>query len=150
MTLYLLDTNIVSNATKPNPSQPLIEWMSEQVDEDLFISSLTLAEIHRGVLGKPMGKKRRQLEDWLKGPEGPQALFLGRVLALDEKAALIWARLMAEGIAAGKPRSALDMIVAAIAEANDCVVVTDNEKHFSGLNILNPLRSRKRRESTER
>ncbi len=146
MTRYLLDTNIVSNATKPIPSQPLLEWMSEQVDEDLFISSLTLAEIHRGVLVKPMGKKRRDLEDWFRGPEGPQALFRGRVLAFDEKAALIWARLMTEGTAAGRPRSALDMVVAAIAEANDCVVVTDNEKHFSGINILNPLRGRRRRE----
>ena len=150
MTRYLLDTNIVSNATKPNPSQPLIEWMSEQVDEDLFISSLTLAEIHRGVLGKPMGKKRRELEDWFKGPEGPQALFRGRILAFDEKAALVWARLMSEGTAAGRPRSTLDMVVAAIADANDCVVVTDNEKHFSGVNILNPLRSRRRREPAER
>ena len=150
MTRYLLDTNIVSNATKPNPSQPLLEWMSEQVDEDLFISSLTLAEIHRGVLVKPMGKKRRDLEDWFKGPEGPQALFRGRVLAFDEKAALIWARLMTEGTAAGRPRSALDMVVAAIGEANDCVVVTDNEKHFSGINILNPLRSPKRRGSAGR
>ena len=150
MTRYLLDTNIVSNATKPIPSQPLIEWMSEQVDEDLFISSLTLAEIRRGILGKPMGKKRRELEDWFKGPEGPQALFRGRVLAFDEKAALIWARLMTEGTAAGRPRSALDMVVASIAEANDCVVVTDNEKHFSGVNILNPVRNPKRRESAGR
>ena len=150
MTRYLLDTNIVSNATKPMPSQPLIEWMSEQVDEDLFISSLTLGEIHRGVLAKPMGKKRRELEDWFKGPEGPQALFRGRVLAFDEKAALIWARLMTEGTAAGRPRSALDMVVASIAEANDCVVVTDNEKHFSGVNILNPVRNPKRRESAGR
>lgn len=150
MTRYLLDTNIVSNATKSIPSQPLIEWMSEQVDEDLFISSLTLGEINRGVLAKPMGKKRRELEDWFKGPEGPQALFRGRVLAFDEKAALIWARLMTEGTAAGRPRSAFDMVVAAIAESNDCIVVTDNEKHFSGVNILNSLRSSKRRESTER
>jgi predicted nucleic acid-binding protein len=150
VTRYLLDTNIVSNATKSIPSQPLIEWMSEQVDEDLFISSLTLGEIRRGVLAKPMGKKRRELEDWFKGPEGPQALFRGRVLAFDEKAALIWARLMTEGTAAGRPRSAFDMVVAAIAESNDCIVVTDNEKHFSGVNILNLLRSSKRRESTER
>ena len=150
MTRYLLDTNIVSNATKPAPSQPLIEWMAEQVDEDLFISSLTLAEIRRGVLAKPMGKKRRELEDWFKGPEGPQSLFRGRVLAFDEKAALIWTRLMAEGTAAGRPRSALDMVVASIAEANDCVVVTDNEKHVSGIDIFNPLRSRRRREATDR
>jgi len=149
MTRYLLDTNIVSNATKPSPSQSLIEWMSEQVDEDLFISSLTLAEIQRGVLGKQAGKKRRELEDWFKGPEGPQVLFRGRVLAFDEKAALIWGRLMAEGTVAGRPRSALDMVVAAIAEANDCIIVTDNEKHFAGIHIFNPVRSRRHRESTE-
>jgi predicted nucleic acid-binding protein len=59
----------------------------------------------------------------------------------DEKAALVWARLMSEGRTAGKPRSDLDMIVAAVAETNECVIVTDNEKHFSGLNALNPLRT---------
>jgi predicted nucleic acid-binding protein len=45
---------------------------------------------------------------------------------------------MAEGTAKGRPRSPLDMIVAAIAEANDCVIVTENEKHFAGLKIMNP------------
>src|SRR5271155_4359146 len=50
------------------------------------------------------------------------------------------ARLMSEGRAAGKPRSDMDMIVAAVAETNECVIVTDNEKHFSGLDVLNPLR----------
>jgi predicted nucleic acid-binding protein len=48
---------------------------------------------------------------------------------------------MSEGRAAGKPRSDLDMIVAAVAEANECVIVTDNEKHFSGLEVLNRLRT---------
>jgi predicted nucleic acid-binding protein len=143
MTRYLLDTNIISNVTKPLPSEALLEWMSDQVDEDLFISSLSVAEIRRGVLEKPAGRKRRQLEEWFAGPEGPQALFRGRVLVFDEKAALVWARLMAEGTSAGRPRSALDMLVAAIAEANDCVVVTDNEKHFPGVNLINPLRSRR-------
>lgn len=116
-------------------------WMADQADEDLFIASLTVAEIRRGLLEKPAGKKRRELERWFSGPEGPQALFAGRVLAFDEKAALIWARLMAEGTAKGRPRSALDMIIAAVAEANDCVVVTDNEKDFVGVKIVNPLRT---------
>ena len=47
---------------------------------------------------------------------------------------------MAAGKAAGNPRSGLDMIIAAIAGANDCVVVTDNEKDFAGVEILNPMR----------
>lgn len=141
MTRYLLDTNIISNATKPAPSGSLMAWLAEQNDEDLFISVLTLAEIRRGLLEKPAGKKRDQLESWFGGPEGPQALFVGRILPFDEKAGLVWARLMAEGTARGQPRSALDMIVAAVAEANGCVVVTDNEGDFAGLDILNPLRA---------
>jgi predicted nucleic acid-binding protein len=113
LTRYLLDTNVISDITKPDPSESLLEWMDAQPDTDL----------------------------WFAGPEGPQSLFKGRILSFDEKAALLWARLMSEGRAAGKPRSELDMIVAAVAVANDCVIVTDNEKHFSGLEVLNPMRT---------
>jgi predicted nucleic acid-binding protein len=137
---YLLDTNIISNIVKPSPSASLVAWMGEQSDEDLFISSLTLAEIRRGVLEKPAGKRRDQLEAWFLGPEGPQALFAGRVLPFDEGAALIWARLMADGKAKGMPRSGLDTIIAAVAEANGCVVVTDNERDFACVQVLNPLK----------
>jgi hypothetical protein len=137
----LLDTNIISNVTKPAPSEALVAWMAAQADADLFISSLTVAEIRRGILEKPAGKKRRELERWFSGPEGPPALFAGRVLPFDEKAGLVWARLMADGTARGRPRSPLDMIVAAVAEANDCVVVTGNEKDFLGLKVVNPLRT---------
>ena len=147
---HLLDTNIISNVTKPLPSQPLLEWMADQADEDLFISSLSLAEVWRGILEKPAGKKRRELEEWFAGPEGPQALFRGRVLPFDERAALVWARLMSEGTSVGRPRSAFDMVVAAIAEANDCVVVTDNERHFPGVRLLNPLRKNGRKGLGER
>lgn len=138
---YLLDTNIISNATKRAPSEALLAWMADQIDSDLFITSLTVAEIRRGILEKPAGKKRDQLEAWFSGPEGPQALFAGRILAFDEKAGLIWARLMAGGKARGRPRSGLDMIVAAIAEAGTCIVVTDNEKDFVGIDTINPLRN---------
>jgi predicted nucleic acid-binding protein len=140
---HLLDTNIIGNITKPVPSEALVAWMAAQADEDLFISSLTVAEIRRGLLEKPAGKKRKALERWFSGPEGPQALFAGRVLPFDEKAGLVWARLMAGGTATGRPRSPLDMIIAAVAEANHCIVVTDNEKDFAGLKVVNPLRAAK-------
>jgi hypothetical protein len=141
VTRYLLDTNIISNATKPEPSESLIAWLSEQADEDLFIASLTVAEVWFGILACPVGKKRAPLESWFASPDGPQSLFAGRILPFDEKAALIWARLMAEGERAGRPRSALDMILAAVAEANGCIVVTDNEKDFIGLKHINPMRT---------
>ena len=138
---FLLDTNIISNFTKPSPSRTLIDWMTEQSDEDLFIASLTLAEIRRGILEKPAGKRRDQLETWFSGSKGPQMLFAGRILPFEQEAGLVWARLMADGKAKGRPRSALDMIIAAIAETNDCTVVTDNEKDFRGVEIFNPLKS---------
>jgi predicted nucleic acid-binding protein len=137
---YLLDTNILSNFTKPAPSESLVAWMADQSDDDLFIASLTLAELRRGVLEKPAGKRRDQLDAWFSGPQGPQALFAGRILPFDERAGLAWAELMAEGRAAGRPRSGLDTIIAAIATANDCIVVTDNERNFEGIKIINPLR----------
>ena len=140
MTRYLLDTNIISNAIKPQPSAPLVDWMGCQRDEDLFIASLTIAEIRRGILELPSGSKRDALESWFTGNEGPQSLFSGRVLSFDDRAGLIWARLMSEGKAAGRPRSALDMILAAVAEANGCIMVTDNKRDFRGLQIFNPMR----------
>lgn len=137
---YLLDTNIISNIIKPAPSPSLLAWMSDQADEDLFIAALTVAEIWRGIVEKPAGKRRQQLETWFTGPEGPQALFSGRIMPFDENAALIWGELMATGKAQGRPRSALDAIIAATAIANRCMVVTDNEKDFHGIESLNPLR----------
>jgi len=137
---YLLDTNILSNVTKPEPSKSLLAWMSAQIDTDLCIASLTIAEIKRGILEKSAGRKRDQLQAWFYGSEGPQALFVGRILAFDERAALIWARLMADGRQNGRPRSALDAIIAAIAKANDCIVVTDNERDFEGVEVFNPMR----------
>lgn len=89
---------------------------------------------------KPKGRKREALNAWFAGPEGPQALFAGRVLSFDEKAGLIWARLMADARTKGRPGSALDTIVAAVAAAYDCVVVTDNEKEFFDIEIANPIR----------
>jgi len=48
---------------------------------------------------------------------------------------------MSDGTAKGRPRSLLDMIIAAVAEANDCIIVTDNEKDFADLRVVNPLRT---------
>jgi hypothetical protein len=141
VTRYLLDTNIVSNATKPIPSPPLAAWITDQLDEDLYVSALTLAEIWRGILVAPIGRRKDRLAEWFAGPSGPQALFSGRILPFDERAAPVWARLMAAGSAAGRSRSGIDMIIAAVAEANDCVIVSDNERDFAGLTLFNPMRA---------
>ncbi|BBK37874.1 plasmid stability protein StbB [Allostella sp. ATCC 35155] len=141
MTRYLLDTNIVSHATKAVPSRPLVDWLEAQADEDLHIATMTVAEIQRGILLMPTGRRRRLLEDWFGGREGILTLFSGRILAFDGRAALVWARLMAEGTSTDRPRSAIDMIIAAVAEVNECVVVTANERDFAGIPFVNPVRA---------
>jgi toxin FitB len=144
VTRYLLDTNIVSEAYKPQPSAAVADWVQKQADDDLFIfiSTLTIAKIWRGVLEMTSGRRRRDLEVWFGGADGPSALFSGRVLSFDQRAAMEWARIMAEGTGAGRPRSPIDMIIAAIAAANQCIVVTANERDFRGIvEIFNPMRT---------
>jgi hypothetical protein len=142
LTRYLLDTNVISDALRPRPSPALAAWMSDQIDTDLFISTLSLAEIQRGILQLPLGRRRNELEAWYAGRYGPTTLFGERIFAFDVPAAGVWARLMAEGNRRGSPRSAVDMIVAAIAIAHDCTVVTANERHFGDVvSVLNPART---------
>lgn len=140
MTHYLSDTNIVSEAAKQQPSAAVADWVQSQADSDLFISTLIIAEIWRGVIEMVSSRRRRNLEAWFLGAEGPSALFSSRVLSFDERAAMEWAQIMAAGTAAGRARSPVDMIIAATAAANHCVVVTVNERHFRGVvDYINPM-----------
>jgi hypothetical protein len=90
--------------------------------------------------------KRRQANGAICSMPGSSVLTgrspFSRVVCLpfDEKAGLAWARLMADGKATGRPRSGLDTITAAVAEANGCIVITDNEKDFWGVEFINPIR----------
>jgi hypothetical protein len=77
----LIDTNIVGNITKPVPSESLLRWMGDQPDDTRFIASLTIAEITRGILELPKGKRCQHFESRLAGPEGPTTLFAGRRIA---------------------------------------------------------------------
>lgn len=144
MTRYLLDTNIISNTIKPEPSPELARWLQGQIDDDLFIAASTIAEIQRGILIMPVGRKRDDLETWFLGAQGPLAYFAGRILPFGENAALIWAKLMADGRAAGRQRDPMDMLIASVAIANECVIVTHNEADFWDLDIINPLRAETR------
>jgi predicted nucleic acid-binding protein len=136
---YLLDTNILSAFSRPQPSPSLLSWLGQQTDTSLFISSMTLAEIQRGIFQLPEGSKKGALVDWFHSSTGPAVLFERRILPFEEKAATIWADLMAQAHRSGRPRDAIDTIIAATALANNCVVVTANSKDFAGIEVLNPL-----------
>ena len=138
MPRYLLDTNILSELTKPRPSPEVVNWLRQQADETLYISTWTLAELWRGICRLPIGTKRQGLEDWFAGPVSPRQLFAGRVLAFDSAAALAWGELMAAAERDGRPRDRSDAIIAAVAAANRCVVVTRNLRDFPGCEAFDP------------
>ena len=140
MTRYLLDATILRSILDAHPSAPLAAWLDAQPDESLYISSMNLAEIWNGILALASAAQRQEKEGWFAGPRGPRVVFGNRVLTFDEKAAMVWGRLVSEREQAGLPCAPVDMIYAAIAEANDCVLVTDSEERFAGLNVLNPLK----------
>jgi predicted nucleic acid-binding protein len=136
----LTQTLLATPLSRSRPEQSRIGSRG-QAGSDLFIATLTVAEIWRGILELPQRRRRRDLQTWFDGPEGPRILFRDRVLSFDERSAIEWGRIIAEGRLIGRPCSPIDTIIAATAAANDCVVVTANERHFQDVvEFYNPLR----------
>jgi toxin FitB len=134
---FLLDTNAVSEWVKPRPNPGLIAWM-ESADEDrIFISVISLAELHYGVERLAPGKRRSHLERWLRD-ELPLR-FEGRILPVDERVAEAWGKTVSRSEATGRPLGAIDAFLAATAEIHQLTVVTRNVKDFPLLGtVLNP------------
>lgn len=134
---FLLDTNAVSEWVKPRPNPGLIRWM-ESADEDrLFLSVITLAELHYGVERMPAGMRRTRVERWLR-LELPLR-FEKRVLPVSEEIAVAWGKTVAMSEAAGHPISVMDAFLAATAQVHTLTLVTRNVDHFKVLKaVLSP------------
>ncbi len=127
---YLVDTNVVSDWMRGEAA--VTEWMEEHRVE-VAISSLTVAELRRGIESKPEGKARRELE---REFGHVMEFFEGAVWLFDEAAAFEWGRLMAE--AKGHPISFDDSLIGSIARSMSARVVTRNVKHFLGCSTVDP------------
>jgi predicted nucleic acid-binding protein len=138
---YLLDINVLSEPAKPRPDPHVVSWLEEQSPLDLAISVLTLGEIEKGVRLLPDGKKRDRLVDWL-AVELPRQ-FLGRVLDVDDRAALAWGRLTAEARRAHRELPVIDGLLLATADAHGLIFVTRNDRDCEdrGIPIYNPWNS---------
>jgi toxin FitB len=134
---FLLDTNAVSEWVKPRPNSGLVRWM-ESADEDrLFISVVSLAELHYGVERLAVGKRRTRLEQWLQ--HELRLRFEDRILPVDAGVAEAWGRVVSRSDAVGRPIGAMDAFLAATAETHHLTLVTRNVLDFPLLrNILNP------------
>lgn len=131
---FHLDTNAVSEWVKPRPNPGLIRWM-ESADEDrLFLSVITLAELHYGVERMALGMRRTGVERWLR-LEAPLR-FERRVLPVSEEMVVVWGRVVSLTESAGRPISAMDAFLAATAQVHDLTLVTRNVDHFWVLKTL--------------
>lgn len=127
---YLVDTNIVSEFKKREPSARVVHWLSARPASSLYLSVLTLGEIRKGVESDLDPARRVRLVDWLQ--HDLPNFFAGRILPIDAGVADRWGRLVAT---AGRPLPAIDSLLAATALAHGLTFVTRNAKHVSGLGV---------------
>ncbi|HEX4158916.1 MAG TPA: type II toxin-antitoxin system VapC family toxin [Rhizomicrobium sp.] len=131
--MLLLDTCVISETVNPAPHAHVVAWMRMQNPGNLFISAVTLGELHYGVARLTAGAKQRHLALWI---EEVEQRFADRIVVLDDTVARQWGRLRA--VHPNIPTA--DAQIAATALAFDFVFVTRNVKHFrlDRLNLVNP------------
>jgi predicted nucleic acid-binding protein len=129
----LLDTCVICEGVRPRPDPAVTGWMKSQDADRLFMSVVTLGELHYGVTRLPAGARRRALEQWIAEVERHYA---GRIVVLDDAVARNWGRLRAAH--PGAP--VVDGQIVATALAYDMQLVTRNRKDFkfAGLSVIDP------------
>jgi predicted nucleic acid-binding protein len=135
---WLLDTNVISEFRKPRPADGVIRFLATSDIHQLFISSVTLAELRFGIDSATDLNKRRDLSNWLANEIRPK--FEGQILNVTEETILRWLILLHQGRKSGRIFPQPDLLIACIALENGMTLVTRNVKDFTGLNlpILNP------------
>ena len=141
---YLIDTNIISELRKgARCDAHVAAWFASIADEDLFLSTLVLGEIRKGVERARArdADKAASLERWLQEVE---SAFDGRVLGIDNAVSDQWGRMSAV-----RPVPVVDGLLAATALTNGLTLVTRNDRDVAGLGatVLNPFNGAQTRQS---
>ncbi|MCW2318086.1 putative nucleic acid-binding protein [Rhodoblastus acidophilus] len=139
--MILLDTNVVSEAMKPEPAPAVRHWLDEQAAETLYLSSVTVAELMFGIGALPEGKRKDKLTAAL---EGVLKFFEPRILPFDTNAARRYADLAVKARAAGKGFPTPDGYIAAIAASHGFGVASRDASAFiaAGLTVIDPWSAR--------
>ena len=134
----VLDTNVVSEPTRPRPDPRVHNWYRRQNPEALYLAATSLCELAEGVERMPLGRRRRELEVWLD--RLLEVEFRGRVLAMDAEAARLFGKLAAAAWAQGRPPNMADTQIAAVAARDGLAVATRNVGHFTafGVPLIDP------------
>ena len=136
--MILLDTNVISEMMRAEPAPEVLAWFAARDAADLFLTTVTEAELRTGIAILPEGQRRDRLQAALDAMIAED--FAGRVLPFDSPAARAYARIAATRRAAGRPIAEADCQIAAIATAVGAMVATRNTKDFDGCGptIINP------------
>ena len=130
---FLLDTNVVSEPTRPRPEPRVERWLRSQANGDLHISAITAGELRKGVELLDLGERRASLEDWLTFQLPGR--FSSRILPITGMIADRWGLLTARRQLLGSPLDMADGLIAATALQHDLVLVTRNTRHFASLDL---------------
>jgi toxin FitB len=135
--MIILDTDVISEAMRPSADPVVSAWLNQQVSETLYLSSISLAELHFGIASLPAGRRKDALTGTL---DAVVALFEPRVLSFDAEAARYYGQIAARARAAGKGLPVPDGFIAAIAAAHDFAVATRDIAPFeaAGVSVVNP------------
>lgn len=137
--MIVLDTNVVSELMRPAPDDVVVAWVDAQPPDDLYLTSMTVAELLFGVARLPSGRRRERLSERIG--RLVDDLFADRVLAFDAPAAVAYARIATARERAGRPIGAADaVIVATAASAGASSLATRNVSDFvgAGLALVDP------------
>jgi predicted nucleic acid-binding protein len=135
--MIVLDTNVISEAMKPEPDVAVRAWLNDQAAETLYLSSVALAELLYGIGALPAGKRRNMLTCAL---DGLLELFQDRVLPFDTDAARHYAELALTARNRGRGFPTPDGYIAAIAAARGFIVASRDTSPYEavGLTVINP------------
>jgi len=132
---FLVDANILSEPTKPQPSPAVVEWLRAN-EAELAVNPIVLGELEYGILLLPAGRRRTRLQHWFA--EGIRRI---RVLEFDTATASAWARLLARLKKSGLAMPVKDSQIAATALLHNLIVATRNVAVYrnAGVSVVNPF-----------
>lgn len=132
---FLVDANVLSEATKPQPDPKVVAWLAAH-ETELAINPIILGELQFGILSLPKSKRRSGLLEWLDTGVGYMAM-----LNLDVETAEHWAQLLADLRLKGRAMPVKDSLIAATALQFSLPIATRNTKDFAfaKVNVVNPF-----------
>ena len=134
MAVYLVDANVLSEATRPDPDQRVIEWLRSN-EPEIAVDPIILGEVRFGILLLPRGRRRSRLERWFE--EGVRRL---QCIPWEASTGLRWAELLATLRSSGRAMPIKDSLIAATALSHDLAIATLNRRDFeaAGVTVIDP------------